>query len=328
MGPATGILLILSGAFASGSFGLALKYTRWKWEHIWLIYSCFGMVLIPWWMALLTVPDVRGVLAAAGARQAGLVLLYGMGWGIGAVLYGLALRMAGLAISYAIVMGLTAAVGSLAPLVLLHPNELSTARGRLVIGGVALIVAGVALSAWAGRLKGRIPAGKGENVALGVFVAILSGLLSPMLNLSFAYGGPLAKSAVERGASPLYSANVIWAVALSGGFVANAAYCLWLIARGGAWRALAGPAREYGLAAAMALLWSAGYIFYGIGGSALGEMAAVIGWPLMSSMSILSANLWGAVAGEWAGSGARPRALMLAAVVLLCVGMWIIGRAQ
>jgi L-rhamnose-H+ transport protein len=257
-------------------------------------------------------------------------LVYGAGWGVGAVLYGLALKLAGMALSFAIVMGMTAAIGSLAPLLLLHAGELATARGHLILAGVALIVAGVALSSWAGHLKRTALSGAAERhgLALGILIAFFSGLLSPMLNLSFAYGAPLAKAAVEQGASPVFAANVIWVIALGGGFIANAAYCVWLIARNRSWHALAGPASHYGVAAIMAILWSAGYVLYGVGGSALGELAAVVGWPLMSSMTILSASFWGAVSGEWARSGRKPLAVMSGAVVLLCAGMLVVGRAD
>jgi L-rhamnose-H+ transport protein len=330
-GTGVGILLILAGAFASGSFGLGMKYNRyWKWEHLWLAYSCVGMLVVPWVMGLVSVPHLGAVLLDAPRRDIAPVLLFGAGWGIGSVFYGLSLKLLGMALSFAIVMGLTAAVGSLAPLLLLHPGDVATARGRLIVSGVALIVAGVALSSWAGHLKGKALEGDKERrgLALGIGVAVVSGLLSPMLNLSFAYGGPLTRAAVAGGASPSLAANVIWTVALSGGFMANAGYCAWLIARARSWRALAGPASQYGLAAAMGILWSSGFILYGIGGSGLGELAPVVGWPLMSSMTILSANFWGAVAGEWARSGRKPVALMGGSVVLLCAGMVMVGGAE
>ena len=332
-----GILLILAGAFASGSFGLLLKRdSKWEWQHIWLIYSFFGMLVIPWGLGLATVPGLLRVLASANTGDLTRVFIYGLGWGIGAVLYGLALKLVGLALSYAIVMGLTAAVGSLAPLILLHSHELLTLRGLLIVVGVALVVGGVISSSWAGYLRtaalthssrqGHVQA-RGD-FATGLAAAILSGLLSPMLNLSFAYGDPLVRLAIQNGADSLFAANVIWVVALSAGFIANAAYCVYLIKRSRSGKLLMGHGKEYGFALVMALLWSAGYIFYGIGGSRLGELAAVVGWPLMSSMTILSASFWGALSGEWAGSGRRSRLVMGASVALLCAGMIVVGSSE
>jgi L-rhamnose-H+ transport protein len=331
------ILLILAGAFASGSFGVFLKRTKdWEWQHIWLVYSVFGMLAIPWALGFLTVPALLRVLSEANAGDLIRVFLYGLGWGIGAVLYGLALKLVGLALSYAIVMGLTAAIGTLAPLILLHRNELFTVKGLLIVVGVVLIVGGVVSSSWAGYLK--TAAQKGltranfeqtrQSFLSGLAAAVLSGLLSPMLNLSFAYGEPLVSLARQNGADSLFAANIIWVVALSAGFIANGAYCVYLIGRSRSSHLLLGHGQQYRVALIMAVLWSAGYIFYGIGGSRLGELAAVVGWPLMSSMTILSASFWGAISGEWTGSGHKPRLVMSAAVGLLCAGMIVVGSAE
>ncbi|MCI0628761.1 MAG: hypothetical protein L0387_45140, partial [Acidobacteria bacterium] len=134
--------------------------------------------------------------------------------------------------------------------------------------------------------------------------------------------------AVNHGTHPLFAANLIWIVALPAGFLANAAYCAHLIRKGQSWSLFSSHWTPFGLALGMALLWSAGYIFYGFAGSKLGELAAVVGWPLMSSLTILTANFWGAVSGEWARSGTKPRLVMSGAVFLLCVGMFIVGGAE
>ena len=156
------VLLILAGATANGSFGLLLKRAGpWRWEHIWLIYSLFGMAVIPWAMAASTVPSLPALLATASSEDIARVALYGLGWGVGSVLYGLALKLVGLGLSYAIVMGLTAAIGSLAPLVLLHREKVATREGSLILIGVAIVVAGVVLSGWAGHLKSTAPAESG-----------------------------------------------------------------------------------------------------------------------------------------------------------------------
>jgi len=76
------------------------------------------------------------------------------------------------------------------------------------------------------------------------------------------------------------------------------------------------------------VLWAGGYVCYGFAGAKLGDLAAVVGWPLMSSLTILIANFWGAASGEWRQSAPRPRVVMVAAVALLCAGIFILGGAQ
>ena len=336
-----GVLVILLGSTANSAFGLGLKFTRsWKWEHIWLLFSVTAMIVIPWLLGLLTVESLFAVLAAAEARDLLLVFLFGMGWGVGSVLYGLALRMVGLALSYAIVMGLTAAVGTMAPFLLLHWDDFLTFKGMVISGGVLLVVAGVLLSAWAGKLReespGRVkePGESSETAAeestrsallLGLLVAALSGILSPMLNLSFAYGIRLADQAVLLGTSPAMASNVIWVVALTAGFLVNAGYCVYLIVKGRSWHIFRGQTFHYGVGVAMGVLWVSGVVTYGIGGSMLGGLREVIGWPMASAMSIIAATFWGALSGEWTGASRKSMAVMGVSILVLSASMFLIG---
>ena len=337
-----GILVILAGSTANSAFGLGLKFTRsWKWEHIWLLFSVTAMIMIPWLLGFLTIESLFAVLAAAEARDLLLVFLFGMGWGVGSVLYGLALKMVGLALSYAIVMGLTAAVGTMAPFVLLHWDDFLTVKGMVICAGVLLVVVGVLLSAWAGKLReespGRLqdPAEGSETAAkkftraapllLGLLVAALSGILSPMLNLSFAYGIKLADQAVLLGTSPSMASNVIWVVALSAGFLVNAGYCVYLIVKGRSWHIFRRQPFHYGVGAAMGILWVCGVVTYGIGGSMLGDLREVIGWPMASAMSIIAATVWGALSGEWTGASRKSMAVMGVSILVLSASMFLIG---
>src|SRR5438876_9059103 len=152
----TGVALISLGAFVDGSLGLALKHIRgWRWEHLWLVYSVLAFAVIPWILGFGTIKNLTSVLRLANHRDLFLVFIFGVGWGCGAVLFGLSLKMAGMALSYAIAVGLGAAVGSFAALVLLHTQNVYTRRGVIVTGGVMLVVMGVALCSWAGHIKYR-----------------------------------------------------------------------------------------------------------------------------------------------------------------------------
>jgi L-rhamnose-H+ transport protein len=333
-----GIALISMGGFADGSYGLMLKYTRlWQWEHTWLVFNFVAFTVFPWVWGASTVRDLAAVLTATARHGLTPVLLFGLGWGCGAVLYGLALSMAGLALSYAIVMGLTASVGSLAPLVLLHREEVFTFKGLVILGGLLFVVIGVTLCAWAATLKDQALTEmsethpqvlKPQRIMLGVGAAILSGIFSPMLNLSFAYGSPLTDFAVSHGTSPLMAPNVISAVALSGGSLINIIYCSYLISTRRTWTLFLARSRDSLLGLVMGLLGPLGTILYGMGSSQLGKLGVVVGWPIMSSMGILSANFWGALSGEWSGAGRKPAMVMSAAVTLLLVAMFILGWAN
>lgn len=56
-----GLLLVVLGGIMEGTFALCMKFTRnWKWEHIWGAATFAALVLIPWPLALLTVPACPG----------------------------------------------------------------------------------------------------------------------------------------------------------------------------------------------------------------------------------------------------------------------------
>src|SRR5260370_24640983 len=91
-------------------------------------------------------------------------------------------------------------------------------------------------------------------VKVGVIVAILSGLLNPMINLSLAYGAPVAKLAEDRGAKPFLALNVIWAIAMSAGALVSAVYCGYLISKKRTWHLMFKPSSDYLVGLIMGLL--------------------------------------------------------------------------
>jgi hypothetical protein len=50
-----------------------------------------------------------------------------------------------------------------------------------------------------------------------------------------------------------------------------------------------------------------------------------VGWPILCSMGILSANFWGAVTGEWSGIGKKPLGIMGVGIMVLIAAMFILG---
>ena len=52
-----GLGLILLGGFLQGSFVLIWKrMPAWRFENTWLVYSIAGMIVLPWLLAVATVP--------------------------------------------------------------------------------------------------------------------------------------------------------------------------------------------------------------------------------------------------------------------------------
>ena len=103
---------------------------------------------------------------------------------------GLAVIRAGMALSFAITIGLSAALGSLVPILLRHPQALVTGRGLVLLLGQVLMVTGVIVCCWAGRRrekeqKAEAATSPAKSFVAGISLAALAGLLAPMLNYAW-----------------------------------------------------------------------------------------------------------------------------------------------
>lgn len=331
-----GLGLVLLGGFLQGSFALPMKrMARWRWENTWLVYSVVAMLILPWAIAAATVPNLGAALSGTPGRVIAEVALFGFGWGVGATLFGLGINRVGMALTFAIVLGITASLGSLFPLIVLHPEKLFTPQGHALLAGLAIVVVGIILCAIAGHRRERelstASAKRGGNAFWwGLVICILSGIFSAMLNFSFVFGQALQRRTLEFGSSSAMSSNLVWAVALGAGFIANAGYCVYLLQRNSTWGILAQrgiPAAYWIGAVVMGALWFFGIEAYGMGATRLGALGAVLGWPLFMAMNIVAANAWGAATGEWKGSSRSSRGYLWTGIAVLLVAIFVISRA-
>jgi L-rhamnose-H+ transport protein len=332
-----GLGLVLVGGFLQGGFALPMKrMTLWHWENTWLVYSLTGMFALPWAMALATIPHLGEALQGARGTTLAEVALFGLGWGVGSTLFGLGIGRVGMALTFAIVLGITASLGSLLPLIVLSPEGLLSRQGYLLLAGLAMVILGIAVCSVAGhrrqRERSKQPAQHREgSFGLGLVICILSGIFSAMLNFSFVFGKDLQRTSLAGGATPAAASNAIWALALSAGFLANAGYCIYLLQKNRTWSALTHvnfPVRYWLGAFLMGVMWFFGIAFYGMGATRLGTLGAVLGWPLFMAMNIVAANVWGAATREWTGVSRLTYAYSWAGISVLLVAIWVISRAS
>jgi len=161
----SGFALVLIAGLLQGSFVLPMALTRkWHWEHTWITFSVLGMLLFNWLIAAAIMPGLIQTFLSAPAGAVGVLVIFGLGWGVGAILFGLGMERLGMALGYPIIMGLIACLGALIPLVVFFPGQLLTLRGCLLLAGTGLTVLGVALcslggfgnnpSPWSGQSAG------------------------------------------------------------------------------------------------------------------------------------------------------------------------------
>ncbi len=336
MSGSIGVMLIVVGGFMQGTYFLGLKWTKpWRWENIWLIYALVALVILPFVLAILTVPQFGTAFSLAPSGALAKVFLYGVGWGVGSVLSGLGVDRVGLAMGVSVLIGITAALGSLIPLVAETPELVWKAKGLMVILSVIVLLAGVALVAVAGRKRDASSLATGESGQKGSFkagllICIFSGIFSCMLNLAFSFSKPVAQAAALAGAKPENAQYFVWMIALGGGFIANLLYTCFLLRRNRSWGNFVMP--KSGLLAllgfGMGLLWYAGVIFYGRGAGIMGELGTVAGWPVFMATMIVFSTIWGFVMGEWKGSSSEAKWYMLAGLIILIVASGISAVAN
>jgi L-rhamnose-H+ transport protein len=322
----TGFLLVLIAALLQGSFILPMTFVKgWSWEHTWATFSLLGMLLFNWVISLLLVPDIFRVYSASPVHDLTVLALFGAGWGVGAVLFGLGMDRLGMALGYPVIMGLIAALGALIPLLVFFPQTLATAKGLMLLAGTALVIFGIALCSIAGsrRTPNEKSGTQGSSFRTGLIICILAGILSCLPNVGVAFGANVTRAATSLGVAESSSGNVVWALLFTAGFVVNFAYCVYLMISWGTASAYWSPetARNLGLSVAMALMWIASFYLYGAGAAKLGRWGLIVGWPLFISLSIVMGNIWGLWRGEWRGSPVAARRLLNRGLLVLIVAV-------
>jgi L-rhamnose-H+ transport protein len=304
-----GLSMILVAGIMAGNCMLPMKFARrWSWENTWLVFSLVSLLVLPWGLALLLAGDVLEIYRGLTPIQWLLPFVLGAGWGIAQVLFGLSIARLGLALGCAIIVGLGSLFGTLVPLFFKNREVLGTARGAVILCGLAVMVAGVVVSARAGRLREKKQQPAGRGYALALAMAVLCGLMAPMVNYSFAFGQNIAERAVRLGVPSTRAGYAVWPVGLFGGLLPNLAYAVYLLFRNKTWGAFRGPwGREAGLAALMGVFWMGAMAIYGVAAVYLGALGLSVGWGLFQIFNIMSANVSGVVTGEW--RAAPPGAL-------------------
>ncbi len=323
-----GVLLAVIAGILNGSFAAPTKYaTRWKWENLWSIWATTAFFVVPWLLAIITVPHLFTVYQNANAHTLWSVIGFGAGYGIAAICFGLGVEAIGIALNFAIALGISTALGSLVPLVALHPEQIFTKKGLTVEAGIAIILLGIVICAIAGRAKEQQLRATSSvldrtRFKVGLAFAIIAGVGSPLVNFGLAFGGPLLTSAAAQGASTASQSNVIWPPLLTATLVPYLIYCTYL------WRknkslplfALPGTGSYWMLGALMGVLWMSSIAIFGAASAAMAEMGPVLGWPLFMSAIIIVSNVWGFATREWRGVRRQTLSIVSAGMLLLILG--------
>lgn len=338
--PALGVIIFTLGGLAGAVFYLPFKKVKnWAWESYWLVYAVFGLVVVPWLLALTTSPNVISVLQNSPTRTLAYCCACGAMWGVGGLTWGLMIRFLGVGLGLAIGCGLCSAAGTLIPPILAGNLErlYGTPSANVALLAVAISLVGIVMVGMAGMSKEQeLPEEEKKKAVAefdfkkGMVVAIFSGLMSSGMSFGLQGGAEIEKLALTTQplTSMAWKGMPVLVVVLFGGFIINFVWCLILNMKnktGGDYTKAATPILGNivfsGLAGA---IWCSQFICFKTGEPAMGK-TAYVGWAVLMASAILFSTLLGIFLGEWKGTSGRTRFLLALGLVLLLASSVITG---
>ena len=342
MGALLGVLLHALGGFAAGSFYLPFKIVKgWKWESAWLVLGFAAWVLSPITFAYFTVPDLFNVLMAADASTKLWTFLFGVLWGIGGLTFGLSMRYLGISLGMTVALGFCTAFGTLIPPIYngTFGDLLTNTSGQITMLGIIICLAAIAIVGWAGMRKEKEEVAVGfKNEAVvefdlkkGVFVAVISGILSACFAFGLEAGGEIAEIAHKAGAKEIFKNNAVLVWILWGGIATNGLYTLflnWKNKSAGDYTDTSAPLfKNYFWAMLGGLTWYLQFFFYGMGSTLLGDKYEFASWSIHMAFIILFSNMWGLIFKEWKGASKTTIQILGLGLFVIMVSIVLIGLA-
>ena len=322
-----GLIIIALGSFCQSSSYVPIKKVRqWSWESFWLVQGVFAWIVFPLLGALLAVPQGSSLSEILGAETSAAFKAMGFGalWGVGGLTFGLSMRYLGVALGQSLSLGLCAAVGTLMPAILSH-EDLFHGSGLILLLGVCLTIAGIAVIGYAGALRSRQMSEEDRKKAIadfaltkGLLIAVLAGVMSACFSLGLEAGKPLQVS----GMKPLFSTLPATLMVTLGGFVTNAVYCLYKNFRNRTFSDYTDTkvlGNNILFCALAGLLWYSQFFGLGVGKSFFEDDSVVMkfSWCILMALNVIFSNVWGIVLKEWKGSGKKTAAVLVCGLLLL-----------
>jgi L-rhamnose-H+ transport protein len=148
-------------------------------------------------------------------------------------------------------------------------------------------------------------------------MAILCGILAPMLNYSFAFGQDIAVAAARLGNTEVRAVYAVWPIGLAGGLLPNLGYSVYLLRRNRTGTLFQSRWPDMFWAILMAVLWMGAFALYGMSATYLGRFGTSIGWGLFQIFMIITASLSGLFTGEWRFAPRSARILLHLSIIFL-----------
>lgn len=328
-----GLVIIAIGSLGQSSSYVPInKVKNWSWECFWLIQGIFAWLVFPFVGALLAMPDGLSLFdvylqeSVAVYKSIG----YGVLWGIGGLTFGLSMRYLGIALGQSLALGTCSAFGTLIP-ALLKGQNLFIGEGLVLLTGVSIAIAGIAVIGYAGALKSsnmsddeKKKAVKDFALKKGLLIAILAGVMSACFNLGLEAGAPIKAHILSLGSESLLTLNPIILLVTIGGFVTNACYCLFQNYKNKSFKdyttiTASNWINNLLFCALAGLLWYSQFFGLGVGQSFFepGSVMMAFSWSILMSLNVLFSNIWGIILKEWQGVKKKTIVILVTGLAIL-----------
>ena len=326
-----GLVIIAIGSFGQSSSYVPIKKIKsWEWENFWLVQGIFAWLVFPLLGALLAVPEggsLFSLLSSGGALKS---IIYGVLWGVGGLTFGLSMRYLGVALGQSISLGTCAAFGTLFP-ALMAGTDLFHGEGLVLLLGVCITLAGIAVIGYSGSLRSRSMSEEEKKAAVkdfaltkGLLVALLAGVMSACFALGLDAGSPIKEAALSANVNPLYAGLPVILLVTFGGFLTNAAYCFWQNIKNGTTKDYFKVSPSLFINNVLfcmlaGVLWYSQFFGLEMGKSFFTDNAVLMAfaWSILMSLNVVFSNLWGIILREWAGADRKT-------LVALGIGLLIL----
>lgn len=330
-----GLIIIAIGSFGQSSSYVPInKVKNWSWECFWLVQGLFAWLFFPFLGALLAVPEGYTLcdLWDAGGSLGSIV--YGVLWGIGGLTFGLSMRYLGVALGQSIALGTCAAFGTLFPAFFAGTN-LFEGNGLILLIGVCLTLAGIAVIGYAGSLRSKNMTDEEKRAAIkdfaltkGLLVALLAGVMSACFNLGLVEGAPILEKAKALGANELFALNPVILLVTFGGFLTNASYCIFQNIKnksGKDYFSVSGKILTNNVlfCALAGILWYSQFFGLGMGQSYFADSPVMLAfsWSILMSLNVIFSNVWGIILKEWKGANTKTFVVLSCGLGLLILSL-------
>lgn len=336
-----GLLIIAIGSLGQSSSYVPIKKVKgWSWETFWLMQGVFAWLIFPFLGALLAVPEGSNLLQVLNTETTSTLfgiqfnpvfgaLIFGILWGIGGLTFGLSMRFLGVALGQSIALGTCSAFGTLIPAIFFDKMNMFEGKGLIVLIGVSIAIAGIAIIGFAGSLRSKNMTDEEKKAAIkdyaltkGLLVALLAGVMSACFNLGLTAGKPLGDSLV--GVSPMFITLPATFMVTLGGFLTNAVYCLIQNGKNKTFTDYSATTGKVWInnilfCALAGILWYSQFFGFGIGQSFLKESDVMImlSWSILMALNVTFSNVWGIILKEWKGVSKTTIVALISGLALL-----------